>query len=162
MLATDTTALVTSTFGFLLPTYGMVQIGSEICAYNSTIGGLQGLVRGLGGTAPAAWPAGTVVKELNAFFKGRRVWNVQYTPGQSSLNLPLPAGWDGILNHFLMSKYYETERDAQNAARAMKEFQTDIQAYVRMNRSIVPHQAGDRDYQFVVFGGTRFGGNVIP
>jgi hypothetical protein len=164
MLATDTVATLTTTAGFLLPTYGMVQIGTEICAYNGiSAPNLTGLIRGLGGTVPTAWASATQVNELNAFFQGRRVFNTQYTPGQSMVNLPIPSGWEGVLINFLMSKFYETERDSQNAAASMKQFKDEILGYLRMNRQIAgPQQVGSRDYQFVVFGGTRFGGNVIP
>ena len=162
--ATDTVANLTTTSGFLLPTYGMVQFGSEICAYNGISGSqLIGLIRGLGGTMPSAWQAGTVTNELNAFFQGRRVFNTQYTPGQAGYNLPIPAGMDGILVNFLMSKFLQTERDWAGAKQYMDTFTTSIKDYMRMNRQIAgPVQAGSKDYQFVVFGGTRFGGNVIP
>lgn len=164
MLATDTVAQLTSIAGFLLPTYGMVQIGNEICAYNGISGNnLIGLIRGLGGTVPTPWASATQVNELNAFFQGRRVFNTQYIPGQSLLNLPIPAGWDGTLIHYLMSKFYVTERDSQSAQSEMQAFEKACQSYLRMNRQITgPIQAGSRDYQFVVFGGTRFGSNVIP
>ena len=164
MLATDTVVNLTSTGGFLLPVYGMVQIGTEICAYNGINGSqLIGLIRGLGGTVPTPWATGTQVNELNAFFQGRRVFNTQYVPGNSLLNLPIPAGWDGTLIHFLMSKFYTTERDTQSASAEMQAFEKACQSYLRMNRQIAgPVQAGSRDYQFIVFGGTQFGGNVIP
>jgi hypothetical protein len=164
MLPTDTVATLTSTGGFLLPTYGMVQFGTEICAYNGISGNqLIGLLRGLGGTAASAWAASTPATELNAFFQGKRVFNTQYTPGQASLNLPIPAGMDGILINFLMSKFLETERDWQGAKAKMDSFTAQIKDYMRMNRQIAgPVQAGSRDYQFVVFGGTRFGGTILP
>jgi hypothetical protein len=164
MLATDTVANLTSTSGFLLPTYGMVQFGSEICAYNGISGNqLIGLIRGLGGTVPTPWASATVVNELNAFFQGRRVFNTIYQPGAANLNLPIPAGMDGILVNFLMSKFLETERDWAGAKQKMDAFTAQIKDYMRMNRQIAgPVQAGSRDYQFVVFGGTRFGGNVLP
>jgi hypothetical protein len=164
MLVTDTVATLASTGGFLLPTYGMVKFGSEICAYNGISGNqLIGLIRGLGGTVPTAWPTGTQVNELNAFFQGRRVFTYRYIPGQSSVSLPLPAAWEDILVDFMMAKFYETERDAQSVKSHMDSFNQRLKDYMRMNRQIAgPQQAGSRDYQFVVFGGTRFGGNVIP
>ena len=164
MTVTDTSATLTTTAGFLLPTYGMVQIGSEICAYNGISGSqLVGLIRGLGGTVPAAWNGGTQVNELNAFFQGKRVFTTQYSPGQSLVSLPLPSGWSDILVDFMMAKFYETERDGQNAKANMDSFNQRIKDYMRTNRQILgPQQVGSRDYQFVVFGGTRFGGNVIP
>ena len=164
MTATDTTATLTSTAGFLLPTYGMTQVGTEIMGYNGINGGqLVGLIRGLGGTVPTAWPSTTAVTELNAIFQGKRVFNTQYTPGQSGFNLPVPAGWDGVLIHFLMSKFYQTERDTQAASTEMKAFQEDIKGFLRTNRQIAgPQQMGSRNSQFTVFGGTSFGGNIIP
>lgn len=164
MAITDTSATLTTTAGFLLPTYGMVQIGGEICAYNGISGSqLVGLIRGLGGTVPAAWSSGTQVNELNAFFQGKRVFTTQYSPGQSLISLPLPSAWPNILVDFMMAKFYETERDGQSAKANMDSFNQRIKDYMRTNRQILgPQQVGSRDYQFVVFGGTRFGGNVIP
>jgi hypothetical protein len=164
MTVADTSATLTSTGGFLLPTYGMVRFGTEICAYNGISGNqLVGLIRGLGGTVPAAWASTTQVNELNAFFQGRRVFSADYTPGQSNVSLPIPSGWGDTLVDFMLAKFYETERDAGAVTSHMKSFTDRIALYMRMNRQIAgPQQVGNRDYQFVVFGGTRFGGNVIP
>jgi hypothetical protein len=171
MGATDIGVQVTSTAGFLLPTYGMVQFGPsgnspaiEICGYNGLQGGIiNGLTRALGGTFAQAWPANTPVNELNCFFQGRRVYSNPLTPGSSASPLYIPAGWDGTLITFLLSKYYETEKDGQMQQAKFKEFKDDIQGWLRTNRQLIgPRQAGSRDYQFIVFGGTRFGGNIIP
>jgi len=164
MGVTDIGVQVTSTAGFLLPTYGMVQVGTEIMGYNGINGNiLTGLTRALGGTFAQAWPINTPVNELNCFFQGRRVYANPLTPGVSAQPLYIPAGWDGTLITFLMSKYYETEKDGQMQQSKFKEFKDDIQGWLRTNRQLIgPRQAGSRDYQFIVFGGTRFGGSIIP
>lgn len=160
----DNAVTLASTGGFLLPTYGMVQIGTEICAYNGvTATQLTGLIRGLGGTIPTAWANGTQVNELNAFFQGRRVFTNRYTPGQSLVSIPIPTAFGGVLVNFLLSKFLESERDWQGAEAKIKQFETACKDFLRQNRQIAgPQQVGSRDYQFVVFGGTRFGGTVLP
>ena len=164
MALTDTVATLTSTGGFLLPTYGMVQIGSEIMAYNGISGNqLTGLIRGLGGTTPTTWSIGAQVNELNAFFQGKRVFTTVYKPGQSAVQVPVPSGWTDILVDFVMAKFYETERDGQMMKQHLDSFSAKIKDFMRQNRQIAgPQQVGSRDYQFIVFGGTRFGANVIP
>ena len=161
MLPADTQAICASG-GFLLP-FGMMQIGTELVRYGTQNGNtFASLIRGLGGTVPQAWPFGTPVLELNLFWQGNRVFNTNYTPGMSTVTLPCPAGWDSFLISFLLSKYYESEKDGQNQKAKLDEFKTSIKDWAKTNRmTLGPLQAGGRDQQFVVFGGTRWGGNVI-
>jgi hypothetical protein len=168
ILATDSTIVAFNAAGFLLP-FGMLSLSDslgniELVRYGIMTGNtFSGCIRGLGGAAPQAWAAGVTLRELNLFWQGNRVFNTKYVPGQASMTLPVPAGWDSFLISFLLSKYYESEKDSSNAQAKRKEFEESIKSWAKTNRmTLGPLQAGSRDYQFVVFGGTRFGGNVIP
>lgn len=164
MLATDTTATLTSTAAYVLG-FGMTQIGSEIVNFSNIFGNqLQGLQRGMCGTVPASHNIGESVTELNLMIAGYRV-PATYSVGQSASTLYLPPGWDEALTTYMLYRFRKAEQDEQGAAAALKEA-TQKMSDLSANRII----AGPRQIQpYAAIGpevgaglGTAFGGVIIP
>lgn len=147
MQATDTSVPILNSGAFLLP-FGFAQIGTEIVAYSSLTGNvMSGLIRGMGSSSPAvAWASGVVVKELNLFWCGKRVFGLTYSPGQSNINLPVPDGWDAILKLYLLGCFRDLEQDHKAAEDFYKQFAAEGEAWMHSNR-LVP--------SFVQVGGTN-------
>jgi hypothetical protein len=105
-------------------------------------GQLLGLVRGLGGTQPQAWPSGTAVTELNLRIAGKRMPNPPGV-GNSTLVIDVPAGTESILTAYLLSRYREAEQDGANAQRLLKAFYDAIDQFARSEQQISgPVQVG--------------------
>lgn len=167
MLVTDTVANLVSLTNF--QPFGppmFVQIGTELIAYSAQSGlQLTGMIRGIGGTTPQAWPAGTTVNELNIPFLGKRIHTSQYQPGNSANVLPLPAGWDNLLVTYLISRARDSEQDTQAAAKYLKDFDDACVDLLRANRQLMgPTQVGLSIYgaETVPGFGTSLGGVVLP
>lgn len=124
---------------------GMVQVGTEICSYgNIGFPGLIGVARGLGGTQQQAWPAGTVVTELNFRFGGLRLnQQVQYLPGQSLVSLQVPPGWRPALVDYILGKAREGERKGPEAKEYLQKFTSFLKDYMQGTRQTAgPRQLG--------------------
>lgn len=163
MTATSTSVGIANTGAFLLP-FGFAQIGTEMVAYSSLAGGqMAGLIRGVGSSSvPQAWPSGTVVTELPLFFCGKRIFNVAYQPGQSSVKLTVPQGWENILTRYMLAQAREAEQDGQNASRLLKEFEEEGQKWLLSNKGVVKQvQVGEYN-RTVVYSSTVAGGLVLP
>lgn len=167
MLITDTIASVTSLTSFQSfgpPMFAL--IGTEIVAFTTISGStLTGILRGVGGTVPQAWAAGTAVSELNVPFLGKRISTTQYVPGNSANTLPLPTGWENLLVTYLVSRARDAEQDTQSATKYLKDFDDGCTELLRANRQLMgPTQVGGGMYgaETVPGFGTAFGGVVLP
>src|SRR5207245_10377206 len=143
MTATDTVASINpanpSIQAFGPPMFAL--IGTEIVAYSLlSATQLTGLIRGLGGTTPQAWPIGTAVLELNMPILGKRLFSAQYLPGNSQNTLPVPQGWEAILPTFLLSKMRDAEQERQEAKDLLKEFDDACLSFLRANRQLAGPQ----------------------
>ena len=163
LTSTGTSVGIANTGAFLLP-FGFAQIGSEMVAYSSLTGGVMGgLIRGVGSSVVAqAWPTNTVVTELPLFFCGKRIFNVAYQPGQSSVRLTVPQGWENILTRYMLAQAKEAEQDGQNAQRLLKEFEDLGQKWLMSNKGIVRQvQVGDSN-RTLTYQSTVAGGVILP
>lgn len=167
----DTVANVLSTADYLsLAPPMMAMIGTlpnvEIVAfYNFTGTQLQGLVRGLGGTSAAAWPAGTSVQELNIPVSGRRVITSSFQPGDSSLVANIPQGWRSVVPEYVLYRARLAEQMDKEANQHYANFKAAIEEWGKANRQI----AGPRSISIYPRGaevvpgyGTPLGGVVLP
>jgi hypothetical protein len=138
LTTTSPSFTVNTTGGWVLP-FGLAMLGVaggvyEIVGYASFSGNnFTGLVRGLGGTTPQAWPVGTPVRELNLRFEGYRMANT-YKVGDSVLDLAIPHGWSDILNIFMNSKALDVQGDKTGAAKLRAEFMSQATAIGSANR----------------------------
>jgi len=161
--ATSTSVGLSNTGAFLLP-FGFAQIGTEMVAYSSLVGGqMAGLIRGVGSSSiPQAWPSGTTVTELPLFFCGKRIFNVAYQPGQSSVPLTIPQGWLNILTRYMLAQAREAEQDGQNSTRLLKEFEEEAQKWLLSNKGVVKQvQVGEYN-RTITYATTIAGGLVLP
>jgi len=136
MGATDTTVNIANS-GFALLSFGFAQIGTEIVAYsglpNNT---MVGLIRGLGASAPAqAWPSGTTVTELSMFWCGKRIFTPDtYMPGNSTMTLAVPNGWEAILPLYVLSMAAKAQQDYQNAKQLNDQFYAEAQEWLQASK----------------------------
>jgi hypothetical protein len=139
--ATGTQALITASTGFLA--LGLVQIGTEVCEYGpSGVGQLNGLVRGIGGTAAQAWPIGTIVTELNLRIQGLRL-PTKNVLGDAYKTLDVPYGVESILTTYLLHKFREAEQEGAESKRLLDVFFAELLKFARSNRQLSgPTQVG--------------------
>lgn len=140
----DSTIPLTSTAQIGLP-LGMLQIGTEIINYGTLSGGNAiGCSRGLGGTQQAAWPAGTVVKELNFRFGGLRLaQQANYRPGSAFITLQVPPGWRQPLAYYLASRFADAENDMDGGEKSLKRFVSFLKEYMKGTKQTAgPRQVG--------------------
>lgn len=158
----DTQATVTSTSGFLL-TNGFVQIGGEFMSYATFSGTtLNNLIRGLGGTTPAAQSAGAFVGELNAFFQGWRMYAPNFQPGDAQKTIPVPVGWETALFKYGLGRAKLAEQGVGDFDKLEQSFVKQIGDWFRTNKvSTGPRQVGDVTNSLEVI--PSFGGGwVVP
>ena len=137
MAATDTTATLTSTAGFVLP-FGFVQFDNEICAYGSISGNtLTGLIRGLGGNPAVAHIATAPTIEINLFWSGKRQIDPSYVPGNSASILPIPNGWGVLLAQYMSGRAKNIEHDAQYSKQLEDDLKTSIKEWARTEKGVV-------------------------
>jgi hypothetical protein len=163
MLVTDTQVGINNTSVFQLP-FGFAQIGSEIVAYSSLSGGVMGgLIRGVGSAVqPQAWQLATTVTELSLFWCGKRIYDVAYAPGQSTVVMGTPQGWENILLLYMLSQIREQEQDGQNVKRLMDQFEKDAQQWMMSNKGVVKKvQVGEANLP-LVYAPTIAGGIIVP
>lgn len=153
--------------GWVLP-FGLAQIGTppnyEIISYTAQGNNLGSLVRGLGGTNAAAWPAGTPVFELNCMFTGLR--NPQlYTPGMAANTLTLPSTWVPLLHLYLLGRYRRIEQQEEEASKLIKSFEDGAKEATKKkpvlgDRQINPEDSVAVDVYPLL--SKEFGGAIIP
>jgi hypothetical protein len=136
MAATDTSCTLTSA-AFTLP-FGFVSIGSEIMAY-ATINGnvLTGLIRGLGGTGAIAHTATEVAVECNIAWMGKRQSSQTYSPGQSTLVLPITSGWDQLLVQYISGRAKIVEHDMQSMQAFNSDMEKAVKSWAQTNKGVV-------------------------
>jgi hypothetical protein len=161
MGASDTTASLVSSAGFLLP-FGFVQFDAETTAYGNIVGNtLTGLQRGLGGSPAVAHSVSAPALELNIFWSGKRNLSTNYVPGNSFSVLPVPSGWEVLLFHYVAGRAKIVELDGQSVAQFMQEMRTGIKEWARANKGVVRRrQVGDLSGP-LVYGPTPAGGLII-
>jgi hypothetical protein len=161
LTATGNTVTINNSGAFLLP-FGFAQIGTEIVAYASLSGSLGGLIRGLGSSVAQAWPPGTVVTELSLFWCGKRLFGVQYAPGQSATTLQAPQGWAAIIPLYMLAQAKKAEQDMKAADDLEKAFTQAAERWYLGNKGVA---------RFVQVGGSGVtrtfdngiaGGVIIP
>jgi hypothetical protein len=158
---TDTFVTVTDPGQFYLAN-GFAQIGTEIVAYSKTnISPLSGLIRRLGGTSAQSWPSGTPVYELNLFFQGRRILDLNLQPGMSLFSLPIPAGWTSLLTDYIIAKYRSAEQDYQEQQARLAEFDAACRDWA-FNKTVQRHVQVGGTRTPLTFGRTIAGGLIIP
>jgi hypothetical protein len=141
--AADTSVPISNPGAFLLP-FGFAQFGPdangnyEIVAYSSLNNNvMSGLIRGIGNTTAQQWLTGATVTELSLFWCGRRVFNTQYAPGQSSIALPIPVGWSTILQLYMLGQAKKAEQDMQAGAALEKQAFEEAQRWMYSNRGVL-------------------------
>ena len=143
-------------------TNGFAQIGTEIVAYSNVNGPpLQGLIRGLGGTTQQPWPAGTMVKELNLFFQGRRIMDIGLQPGDAMKVLHVPAGWTSLLTDYIIAKYRSSEQDYEEQQARLSEFDNACRDWA-FNKTVQKHVQVGGTRTPLTFGRTVAGGLIVP
>jgi hypothetical protein len=159
--ATATSATLTTVTN-LLPS-GIVQIENEKIAYDYIVGNaIAGLTRGINGTTAAVHANGTAVTELNLRFAGLRMPDT-YAVGDSAKTLNVPPAWEALLPLYILYKFKLAEQSLQEAQGLLKEFETEMLQVARANRQVAgPTQIGGPSNLVDTFGGTIFGGNIIP
>jgi hypothetical protein len=165
MAATDTSAQISNIGVFLLP-FGFAQIGSEIVAYSSLTGTtIGGLIRGLGGSAPQAWPSGTTVTELSLFWCGKRLLSSDsYSPGQAMSPLAVPEGWESILPLYMLAQAKKAELDMKTASDLEKQCYEEATRWMLGNKGVVSQvQVGGFSLARPwTFSNTIAGGLIVP
>lgn len=160
MLATDTTAALTNS-GFTLP-FGFVSVGSEIMAYATITGGsLTGLIRGLGGTSALAHTTMEAVTECNIAWMGKRQSNQIYSPGQSTLTLPVTSGWDQLLVQYLAGRAKIVEHDIQSMQAFNADMEKAIKGWAQTTNTVVRRRQVGGPRGPVVYYGDQAGGILI-
>jgi hypothetical protein len=136
MTATDTTCTLTAN-SFVLP-FGFMSIGSEIVAYATFSGtGFTGLIRGLGGTSAIAHTAGESVVECNIAWMGKRQSSQKYSPGQSTVTLPVTSGWDQLMVQYISGRAKIIEHDMQTLSAFDQDMQKQVKGWAKTNAGIV-------------------------
>lgn len=164
---TDLTAPTNGLGGFVLP-LGLAMLGTppnyEVVSYSGTGGGLQQLVRGLGGTSGQAWPVNTPVQELNCMLTGLRAAQL-YTVGQAANTIRLPSEWTPYIHLYLLARYRTIEQQQQEADGLMKQFDAYLLKNSRRkpivgDRQIIPQDELGVDVRAGL--SRTFGGIIIP
>jgi hypothetical protein len=158
MTAVQTTASLVNGGGFLL-TNGMMMVDSEIMAYN---GQFNNLIRGLGGSLPAAHALGAPVVELNLFFHGWRNSVTDFQPGQSQSKILVPDEWRTALPIYGLARVRLAEQNTQEYSALKKDFVETLATYMMSNKITTgPKQLGDASNNLEVIPSLG-GGWVVP
>lgn len=148
----------------LLGPYPADPSACEIVYYSGTGTGSQltPLNRGMGGTIPQAWPAGTAVTELNIYLTGTRIPN-HYTVGQSAVVLQLPPAWIDAIRTYLEYRFKDAEQDDKGSAQKLQEFERKCGNIKALRQTMGPRQiqiGQGSGVQTVVGAGGYFGGVI--
>jgi hypothetical protein len=162
MAATDSSAALTLSTGFVL-TNGFAKIDSEIVQYFGTASNtLSNLIRGLAGAAPSAHLNGAAVNEINLFFGGWRMYAPAFVPGNAFLTIPVPVGWETMLPIYGLSRVKAAEQNIQEYKALKDDFiQTMTQWYKTNKVTTGPRQVGEESTSLEVVPSLG-GGWVIP
>jgi hypothetical protein len=156
--AVATSASLTNGGGFLL-TNGMMQVDSEIMAYN---GQFKNLIRGLGGTTAVAHNSGAPVVELNLFFHGWRQFAVNYQPGMALNSIMIPDEWSPIMPIYGLARVKLAEQNISEYQALKKDFESSLTSWFKQNKVVVgPKQVGDVSNNLEVIPSLG-GGWIVP
>lgn len=162
IVATDTSAPIANAGAFLLP-FGFAQIGAEIVAYSNLAGNVMaGLIRGIGNTTAQDWLIGTPVTELSLFWCGRRVFTNQYSVGQAATALPVPVGWNNILQLYMLAQAKKAEQDMKAAKDLEDQSFAEAQRWMYSNRGVVSRVQVGGGPDLLVYNQTPAGGVIVP
>lgn len=171
-LSAAITALATSATtpgftNFVLP-YGILQFGAgnkcEYVSFTSSGNNIVSMVRGLGGTAPQAWPINTPVNEMNVQFAGWRAPTL-YKPGDALCNLNIPSDWVPLCHKYLLGRYRQIEQQQDDTTKLEQEFMAGMAKATKRKAPIGERQIQPQDTTMVdVYPGLSrtFGGLIIP
>ena len=153
--ATASSFVAANAGGFLL-TNGMVMVDNEIMAYAGLNGNnFPGLIRGLGGSSAQAHISDAPVVELNLFFHGWRMYNPTYQPGQSTLTIPIPVGWDSMMLLYGLARARLAEQNTQEYSALYGQFKQEMTQWWRTNKIFTgQRQLGDSNSLEVIPGST--------
>jgi len=162
MTSVASSANLTNGGGFLL-TNGMMQVDSEIIAYNGQSGNtFRNLIRGLGGTTPVAHNSGAPVIELNLFFHGWRSFTLNYQPGQALSTVFIPDDWSPLLPIYGLARVKLAEQDVQGYQALKKDFESSLTSWFKQNKVTTgPRQIGDVSNNLEVIPSLG-GGWIVP
>lgn len=158
MTAAATTASLTSGGGFLL-TNGMMQVDSEVMAYN---GQFKNLIRGLNGTTAVAHSSGAPVLELNLFFHGWRQFSQNFQPGQALTSIMIPDEWNPLMPIYGLARVKLAEQNISEYQALKKDFSDSLTAWFKMNKVTTgPKQVGEVSNNLEVIPSLG-GGWIVP
>lgn len=158
MTASATTASLTSGGGFLL-TNGMMQVDSEVMAYN---GQFKNLIRGLNGTTAVAHSSGAPVLELNLFFHGWRQFSQNFQPGQALTSIMIPDEWNPLMPIYGLARVKLAEQNISEYQALKKDFSDGLTAWFKTNKvSTGPKQIGEVSNNLEVIPSLG-GGWIVP
>lgn len=162
MAATDLTATLASTSGYLLP-FGFTQIGSELMAYNVIRPGNQlvGLIRGLGGSFAVPHLVGETALEINCFWSGKRQIDPNYQPGSSASVLPIPNGWGVLLAQYISGRAKNIEHDGQYSKQLADDLKASIKEWGRNEKGVVRRRQVGGDGAPAAYYSDMAGGIII-
>lgn len=136
----DASLSVASATGFLA--IGLLQVDSEVMVYSNVSGNtFGGILRGMGGTAPAAHSNGAPVTELNIRLSGYRLAPT-LSVGQAANTLLVPPAWEGPLVLHMLSQVRSMEQDDATAEKLLSDFQAQADKIGKQSRlgKIKPRQ----------------------
>ena len=151
------------------PQYPLSKTGANSCEliYYSNYEGnvFSNVTRGMGGSLPQAWPAGTNVQELNLYFSGLR-FPTTYKLGMAALTTGLPPAWEDLIRTYLLYRFRDAETDRTQASDLLKEFNAKCSALSGNRIVFGPRQVsiGGTGGVEVVGGGfgSPFGRIILP
>lgn len=155
--------------GFVLP-FGLASLSNpatgayEIVSYTSVGNNLANLIRGLGGTSPQAWPAGTTVTELNVYMSGMRQAQ-QYDIGGAATTVRIPSEWVPLMHTYILARYRRIEQNEEDTKTLMEQFSAGLKSATKKKAILGERQIQPQDETMVdVFPGLSrtFGGLIIP
>ena len=95
----------------------------EWCFFqNQTTTSYTHVTRGVGGSQPVAWNAGTSVFESNFMFAGYRM-ATHYFPGNANLTLDCPPLWETALTDYILYRFKQATQQVSEARELYAEFQ---------------------------------------
>lgn len=158
-----TASLIASNF---VLAFGLAKIGNEIVSFSqNSSSSMTGLLRGMAGSIPQAWPSGTAVTELNLMVTGTRA-PAPYSVGMANSTFYLPPGWEDAMITYLVSRFRQAEQQTQEALGLLNSFTAKVQKLSATKIIAGPRQIpANRGSGVEIAGGgfgSVFGGVIIP
>ena len=177
--ATDTGIIITGSTGFQL-SFGLAIIGqyppTALVGQNSceliyfsaiSSSALTKLQRGMGGTQPQAWPAGTGIQECLVYMTGKRFPQL-YQRGQSGFTFTNPPAYEDAIRTYMIHRFRAFEQDTQASQAEFERFRVLCEAVKNAQQPTGPRRiqaswyGGASGVEIVGGGvGSVFGGVII-